>query len=221
MKKELIESEFENGIFLLQPSHPILCTTKNEDDTDHLAPFSWCTPCSMNPLLINLSLRCKPDKQQTLINIERTGEFVINLPDAKYAEDIVLASFWQRFNENKFDRSLFTKLPSLKVKPVGIVECATNLECKVVNYFSPGDHTIITAEVLAARYDDEIFSDHWLLNIDKFTPLFHLNHYLHEDWGQVHVFCEASKLKIAEVCFLNSEQTSQRCAIGKDKNKKG
>ncbi len=35
MKKTFRDEEFQDGIFLLAPSHPILCTTKNADASDH------------------------------------------------------------------------------------------------------------------------------------------------------------------------------------------
>jgi hypothetical protein len=57
------------------------------------------------------------------------------------------------------------------------------------------------------------------VDLNKFTPLFHLNHYVHEDWGQVHVFCEATKLRLAEVCFLSPEETEERCKAGRERNK--
>ena len=107
MKIPIPEESFEKAVFLLQPSRPILCTTKNEDGSDHVAPFSWINPISYKPPRVGLALLNSPKKQHSLVNIERTHEFVINLPDIKIADALVMASFWPVFGENKFDRSAF------------------------------------------------------------------------------------------------------------------
>lgn len=56
MKKRISPGEMDTSIFCLQPSRPILCTTKNEDGSDHVAPFGWCTPISQRPPMLMLSL---------------------------------------------------------------------------------------------------------------------------------------------------------------------
>ena len=131
MKRRISPVEMDTSIFCLQPSRPILCTTKNEDGSDHVAPFGWCTPISQRPPMLMLSLQNSPDKSQTLMNIERDGEFVINLPDMSLTDHLVTAAFDAKFGENKFDRSGFTRLPSETVRPCGIAECRAHLECRV------------------------------------------------------------------------------------------
>ena len=91
MKKNMDASELKKSILLMQPTRPILCTTKNEDGSNHVAPFSWINPVSFDPPRVALALCSKPKKQQSLQNIERTGEFVVNLPDANVVEKLVEA----------------------------------------------------------------------------------------------------------------------------------
>jgi len=67
-------------VFLSQLGRPILCTTKNNDGSDHVAPFSWINPVSHKPPRIALALLNSPKKQQSLENIERSAEFVVNMP---------------------------------------------------------------------------------------------------------------------------------------------
>lgn len=55
----------------------------NADGTVNVAPFSWVTPVSMDPPMMALALGTLRKKQHTLTNIEREGEFVVNLPEIR------------------------------------------------------------------------------------------------------------------------------------------
>lgn len=200
MKKIMEENELYNSIFLLQPSRPILCTTKNEDDSDHVAPFSWINPASHKPPRVALALMSKPRKQKSLQNIERTGEFGVNIPDMTMAEKLVGCSFSTKFGENKFDRSGFTRMPSVAIKPNCIMECRANLECKVLQLIDAGDHTLIIADIINAKYDEEAFSSNFLINTRNYRPVIHLQSFNLEK-SQVHVFLSSESTKTFEVSY--------------------
>ena len=205
MKKTVPEECFEKAVFLLQPSRPILCTTKNEDGSDHVSTFSWINPVSFKPPQVGLALLNSPKKQHSLCNIERSGEFVVNLPSMKLAEQMVLASYWPVFNENKFDRSTFTRLPAKKVAPVAIAECTAHLECKVLELINPGDHTLIIADVLAAYYDEDAYSEGMLINLREFEPVIHLQNFELQD-SQIHVFMKPGGAETLEVSFPKKDE---------------
>lgn len=209
MKKQIAEDQFHNSVFLLQPGRPILCTTKNEDGSDHVAPFSWINPVSFKPPRVAIALLNNPKKQHSLENIERTGEFVVNMPDMQIADKLVKASFWAMFGENKFDRSGFTRLPSVKVAPPGIAECRAHIECKVINTMVTGDHTLLIADVVWARYDEEAFSPSLLINLDNYKPAVHLQHFIQES-SQVHVFMTPGGTHVTEVAFPKQEDVEKK-----------
>jgi len=199
-KKDIAAECFEKSVFLLQPGRAILCTTINEDGSNHVAPFSWINPISFIPPRVGLALLTSPKKQQSLENIERTGEFVVNLPDIPIAEQLVLTSYDALDGENKFERSGFTPLPAKKVEPVAIQECRAHLECKVIEIIDVGDHDLILADVVAAYYDTDAFSENLLINLSTYRPATHLQNYI-TDTGQVHVFMEPGGSYVADVPF--------------------
>jgi flavin reductase (DIM6/NTAB) family NADH-FMN oxidoreductase RutF len=205
MKKNVSEECFEKAIFLLQPTRPILCTTKNEDGSDHVAPFSWINPVSMKPPRLSLALLNKPKKQHSLENIERTGEFVVNMADMQLADRLVLASYWPNFGENKFDRSGFTRLNSRKVAPPAIAECRAHLECKVIEILTPGDHSLILADIVEAYYDSDAFNDNLLINMQNYKPMIHVQNYILPQ-SQLHVFMEPGGEYVSEVLFPTEEE---------------
>ena len=200
MKKSIKDSELFNSVFLLQPGRPILCTTKNSDGSNHVAPFSWINPVSYKPPRVALALLNDPKKQQSLGNIERTGEFVVNLPGFDLAEKIVETSYSTKFGENKFERSGFTSLASVKVEPQGIEECKAHLECKVINSINAGDHTLLIADVVHASYDEEAFSPSLLMKIEKFMPAVHIFNFNLEQ-SQLHIFLAPGSTHSIEVPY--------------------
>jgi len=208
MKKDIPGDVFERSVFLLQPGRPILCTTLNEDGSNHVAPFAWANPVSFNPPMVGLSLINLPNKQHSLENIERTGEFIINLPDLALAEKLVMASYKTWKNENKFERSGFTALAAKKVKPVAVRECRAHLECKVVSITPTGDHATIIADVVAAYHDEDAFTGNYMINLREYQPMIHLMNFnadpadpwnLHP--GQVHVFMQPGGAYAADVPY--------------------
>lgn len=208
MKKVMKEGELFNSVFLLQPSRPILCTTKNEDGTDHVAPFSWINPASHKPPRVTLALMSKPQKQKSLQNIERTGEFGVNIPDMTMAEKLVECSFSTKLGENKFDRAGFTRMPSICIKPNCIMECRANLECKVLKLMDTGDHTLIIADVLYATYDEAAFSSNLLIDTRNFRPVIHVQSFNLEK-SQLHVFLSSEDTQTLEVSYPQQTDVPQ------------
>ncbi len=203
MKTGVPESELESSVFLLQPGRAILCTTKNGDGSNHVAPFSWINPVSHKPPRVALALLNHPKKQHSLENIERTGEFVINMPGLELAEKLVESSFLTLEGENKFVRSGFTPLPSIKVEPPGIDECKAHLECKVISSINTGDHTLLIADVLCAHYDVDAYGPSLSINTEKFQPALHLFNY-NLDKSQVHIFLKSSSSYTIEVPYTSA-----------------
>ena len=200
MKKHINVESICDSISLLQPSRPILCTTKNEDFTDHVAPFGWVIPVSNNPPKVGMALLNKPKKQHTLINIEREGEFVVNIPDIDIANKLVETSYSTKNNENKFDRSGFTRISSKLVRPVSVGECRAHLECKVSEIIELGDHSLVVGDVVWAIFDSEAFSSDLLIKLENFEPAFNVKHYKMKDY-QAHVFLSLSGTRIIEVKY--------------------
>lgn len=201
MKVDIPSERLYDSVLLLQPTRPILCTTKNEDGSDHVSTFSWINPVSHKPPRVTLALLNSPRKQHSLENIVRTGEFVVNIPDLQITDTLVGCSYKCKFGENKFERAGFKRLPSAKVQPPGVAECKAHLECKLYSKMDAGDHTLLIADVVHARYDNEAYSSNLLIKLDKFTPVIHVFQYNLED-GQLHVFMAPSGAHVTEISYF-------------------
>lgn len=193
MKISLENQQLSNSISLIQPTCPVLCTTKNENSSDHVAPFSWFIPVSRKPPRVALALLNNPKKQHSLVNIERTGEFVINIPDISLAEKILECGSPPKIGESKFERSGFTILPSKYINVNGINECKANIECKLYEIHDVGDHKLIIADVLNCQYDTDVYNEDSYPNYNVFTPVVYLGK-TNLGHSQVHSFLNSIDL---------------------------
>ncbi len=198
--KNINQEELHKSITLLQPSMPFLVTTLNRDNSINIAPFSWGTPISQYPPMMSLALLNKPQKQDSLKNIERTGELVFNLVDISIAERVISASYEYSKNVNKFIELNFKPVSSKKIKTPGISEARAHIECKVNFLRETGDHMLIVSEIVAASFNEEYYSGNLLIDLRKTKPLIHLEQYTRED-GQVHVFIDTAGCKVLDVPY--------------------
>lgn len=197
--KSIKNEELHKSIILFQPSMPFLVTTLNKDGSINIAPFSWGNPVSQFPPMMSLALLNKPQKQNSLKNIERTGELVFNLVDISIAEKVVAASYKYK-NKNKFVELGFTPVSSKKINTSGIIEARACIECKVKYLKETGDHMLIISEIVAASFKPDYYSGGLLMDLRKTKPLIHLEQYTVEN-GQVHVFIDTSSCKVLNVPY--------------------
>jgi len=198
--KNIKQEELHKSIVLLQPSMPFLVTTLNKDSSINIAPFIWGTPISQYPPMMSLALLNKPQKQDSLKNIERTGELVFNLIDMSIAERVVAASYEYNENVNKFVELNFKPVISEKIKTPGITEARAHVECKAKFLKETGDHMLIVSEIIAASFNPDYYSGNLLIDLRKTKPLIHLEQYARED-DQVHVFIDTAGCKVLDIPY--------------------
>jgi len=111
----------------------------------NLAPFSFFTGVCSNPptvLFCPMVRASDTHKKDTLLNIEETGEYVVNV----VSEDIVAqmnqtaAEFPRGINE--FEESGLTAAPSVIVKPPRVLESPLSMECKLQQVIPVGDGSL-------------------------------------------------------------------------------
>lgn len=164
-----------------------MVTTRNVNNSLNVAPFSWVTPISANPPMIALALLSKPKKQNSLINIERTREFGVNVPQIELINKVVLASFDYPKEESKFEVLNFMPENPVCINTKLIASCKANLECKLKKIELTGDHTLLIADIIAIHYNENYFNKNLILDLTKATPCLHMQKYDLKN-GQKHIF---------------------------------
>jgi len=152
-------------------------STKNEDNSNNLAPFSFFTGVSAKPMIVAFSPLIRSsdgNKKDTVINIEREKEFVINICSKEIAEKVNLASTELPYQEDEFKYAGLTPIKSEKVKASRVKESLIHFECLLRDILNYGDQVgagrIITGEVIKVHLDEKIFKNGYI-NTPALNPV--------------------------------------------------
>src|SRR5881227_2367267 len=109
-------------------------TSVDPEGRVNLAPFSFFNAFGANPPVVVFSptLRRDGSKKDTLLNVEATGEFVLNAAVEPLAEQVNLSSAELPRGESEVTLAGLTLRPSTKVRPPRLSEAPVNLECRVL-----------------------------------------------------------------------------------------
>jgi len=133
---------------------PVILVTSQYEGARNIVTLAWNTPVSHSPMLVAIAVAKKHYSTEL---ITKSGEFVINVPNVNLLKQVQYCGSVSGRNEDKFKNSGLTPEPANKVKPPLIKECIANLECKVVQTISSGDHSLFIGEVLAASAEEGLF----------------------------------------------------------------
>lgn len=175
------DAEFsDNYKFLIGSILPrpiAVVSTKNDDGTNNVAPFSFFTGVSAKPFIIAFAPLIRTstgEKKDTVINIEREKEFVINFTNEANADLVNSASAELAYGDDEFTHSGLTPVESDVVKACRVKESPIQFECKLRDIISygdkPGAGTLITGEVVKIHIDESIYENGRIIT-EKWKPV--------------------------------------------------
>ncbi|MGD6901124.1 flavin reductase family protein [Bacillus infantis] len=152
-------------------------TTMDNSGNVNAAPFSFFTAICANPLLICFSpMRKGTDgkKKDTLLNIEETGEFVINIVSRDMAEkmNICAADYAREVNELEEaglvqEKSVYVKVPRIKMSKA-------HLECTLHQLLhfgdGPGSGSLVIGRVKHVQVNDDLYHN-GKIDTEKLDPV--------------------------------------------------
>ncbi|WP_455258749.1 flavin reductase family protein [Peptoniphilus asaccharolyticus] len=162
-------------------------STKNEDGTDNIAPYSQFTNLTFDPPLVLFSANQNvfDDRKNTVKNIERTGEFVYNMVSEELAEAMnksSIAELPEGFKD-KFDYCDLEKADSEIVDVARVKASPVQYEIKYVQTIRlPGVDTIntidiIIGEVVGIHIKDEFITEEDKVDVTKIRPVARLGYF--------------------------------------------
>jgi flavin reductase (DIM6/NTAB) family NADH-FMN oxidoreductase RutF len=140
-------------------------TTVDPDGRVNLAPFSFFNAFGANPPVVVFSptLRRDGSKKDTLLNVEATGEFVLNAAVQSLADKINLSSKELPRGQSEVELTGLHLLPSVKVRPPRLAESPVTMECKLVQIVPVGRGPIagnlVIGEILVMHIDDGVLNE--------------------------------------------------------------
>src|SRR5260370_13985765 len=95
-------------------------STLSADGVANLAPFSFFTAVSRKPPMVSLTIQPRSDRRRlkdTLVNVQATGEFVVNIVSLPQANAMHASSVEFEPEVDEFEAVGVSKAPSHLVKP--------------------------------------------------------------------------------------------------------
>jgi flavin reductase (DIM6/NTAB) family NADH-FMN oxidoreductase RutF len=141
-------------------------STIDEEGNPNLAPYSFFNCFSSNPpiLVFSSNRRVKDNStKDTLHNVRETGEVVINVVNYNIVRQMALASVTFPTNISEFEKTGLTPIPSDLVKPFRVKESPAQMECRVKDIITLGEHGgaghLIICDVLRMHIDENVIDD--------------------------------------------------------------
>lgn len=162
-----------SGVVIPRPI--ALVSTTSLSGVHNAAPFSYFNMVSNDPSIIMFSIeeQINGGKKDTLLNIEQTSEFVVNLVNEKIAQKMhnSAAEFVREVSE--FSEVGFTPVLATTVSCVAVKESPVHLECILERIIPIGEGSryIVLGLVKAINIDDSILIDSYKINIKAFNPV--------------------------------------------------
>ena len=152
---------------LVVPLPVTLLTAQLPDGKPNIITISWIGICNSIPPMLGVGIR---EKRHSYDLVEKTGEFVINIPN----EDLVRAADYcgnvSGRDRDKFADLNLTPIPADKVSAPLIKECPINMECQVRHVLKLGSHDYFIAEIVETHIDANCLDDKNKLNVEAMKP---------------------------------------------------
>lgn len=150
-------------IGLIQPRPIAWVSTISPEGKTNLAPFSFFTGICANPMTLCFAPvnDRHGKKKDTLLNVEATKQFVVNIATESNAEKMNQTSAPYAYGVSEFEKAGVTPLPSIKVKPPRVAESPAAYECELVQIVRLGEGplsgNLIIGKVVQIHVKDEIY----------------------------------------------------------------
>jgi len=149
-------------------------STVSAEGARNLAPFSFFNAICGEPPVVCFSTSVRVPRKDTLLNIQATGEFVVNIVSEEIAQQMNLCSGDYPHGVDEFDVSGLTPVPSDLVRPPRVRESHVNMECKLMQIVEvstrPRGGSLIIGEVILFHVDPAIV-DNFRIDPDQLRAI--------------------------------------------------
>jgi flavin reductase (DIM6/NTAB) family NADH-FMN oxidoreductase RutF len=139
-------------------------STIGEKGVYNLAPFSFFIPMSVSPAIVGIGIGRKRDgsKKDTLVNIELTKDFVINLVTEALAESMNETAGEYPPEVDEFKVSGLTPLKADLVRSPRVGESPINMECRLLQISEYGEFPRINNFVIGELVQVHVKDEFWV-----------------------------------------------------------
>ena len=168
-------------------------STVSKSGVPNLAPFSYFSGVTSQPPTLCISVARKgpqAEKKDTLVNIEQTGEFVVNTVSEFFVEKMAVTGQDFPAEVNEFSEAGLTEEKAELVKPPRVKESLISLECKLhriveIGPAQPGAGFLVIGEIVLFHIADNVYLD-GKIDVQKLKPVGRLAGYDYMSVGKVY-----------------------------------
>jgi flavin reductase (DIM6/NTAB) family NADH-FMN oxidoreductase RutF len=165
----------------------------------NLAPFSFFNAVGSKPiyLVVGIGRRDDGSQKDTARNIEKSGEFVVNLvtEDLLPAMNLSAADFPP--DQSELIAADLKAAPSVKIKPPRLAAAQVSLECRLHKAEPLGSNTLYIGEVVMFHVADKLLGPKF--HIHGFAPLGRL--------GSPSVYCRTNdRFELPRLSYAETQQ---------------
>jgi flavin reductase (DIM6/NTAB) family NADH-FMN oxidoreductase RutF len=153
-------------------------STISTDGVRNLAPFSFFTVASANPPIVAFCPMVRGGerpKKDTLLNIEATKEFVVNICSEDFAAQMNATAGEYPPSVDEFELSGLTPVASDLVKPARVKESRVSMECKLHQLVPVSDQflggTMVLGEVVRFHVRDGLANSIGEIDADQLDAI--------------------------------------------------
>ena len=123
--------------------------------------LAWQTPASGHPMRIVISVAPQRFSHQLIM---QHHAFAVNIPTIDIYRSVLICGSLSGRDTDKFKVAGLTRRHAQTISCPLIEECIGHIECRVVDSWNAGDHTLFLGEVTAAWADEGVFDTYLKLN---------------------------------------------------------
>ncbi|HSU68567.1 MAG TPA: flavin reductase family protein [Tepidisphaeraceae bacterium] len=127
-------------------------STISEAGVPNLAPFSFFNAIGANPAAVIFSPVNRRDgsRKDTILNLEKTPEFVLNIVSDSLARQMNATSAELPYETDEFEFADLARSPAARVRPPRVRDAQVHLEC-VLHQILPIGHGPLAANLVIGR----------------------------------------------------------------------
>lgn len=143
-------------------------STISADGVRNIAPYSCITP-----ILRPLDLICLASafRRDTLENIRKTEEFVVNLAGSDFSDKVIPTARFTPPDADEFELAGLEEKPSELIRAPGIAGCYGWMECRLHKLYSESDYILVVGQVLRLEVADSVLRPDGSLDVALASPL--------------------------------------------------
>ncbi len=152
-------------------SGPVILVSAAYENERAVLTVAWNMPVQKSPPLIAIAIGTK---HHTTGIIERSGEFIINIPGYEILDVVKYCGSVSGHREDKFESGKFDTLSGKIINAPILSGVMGIIECKVARSVKMGDHGIYLGEAVRCAARKGCFQEVWKVAEGKVQLIHHL-----------------------------------------------